>query len=49
MSKNSSGLQVEALQYFHKKYDLEVIDSEMKSQYSIYMNQLINSTTKTEE
>lgn len=39
-----SSLSVEAIKYYRDKYDMDIIDSEVKSQYSTYMNNLINST-----
>lgn len=36
-------LMVDAVQYYRDKYDFDIVDSEMKSQYSKYMNNLINS------
>ncbi len=38
-----SGLSVDAIEYYRKKYDTDIIDSELKSQYGRYMNNLINS------
>lgn len=38
-----SSLMVDAVKYYRDKYDLDIIDSEMDSQYSKYMNNLINS------
>lgn len=35
-------LMIDAVQHYRKKYDLDIIDSEMDSQYSKYMNNLIN-------
>ncbi len=42
-SEDSNSYAVDALQYYRKKYDLDIIDSELKSQYGNYMNNLINS------
>ncbi len=42
LTENSS-LISEAIQNYRKKYDLDIVDSEMQSQYSKYMNNLINN------
>ena len=36
-------LMVDAIRYYRDLYELDIIDSEMDSQYSIYMNNLINT------
>lgn len=46
LSEDSS-LAVEAIKYYRDKYDMDIIDSEVKSQYSTYMNNLINSSKTT--
>ena len=42
-----SSLIVEAIRYYRDLYELDIIDSEMDSQYGIYMNNLINSYSNT--
>ncbi len=41
--ENNSSLAVEAIQYYRKEYELDIIDDELDSQYGKYMNNLINS------
>ena len=36
-------LMVDAIRYYRDLYELDIVDSEMDSQYSIYMNNLINT------
>lgn len=36
-------LITDAIQHYRKKYEMDIIDSEMESQYSKYMNNMINS------
>lgn len=36
-------LMVDALRYYREKYDLNIVDSEISSQYGRYMNNLINN------
>lgn len=36
-------LMVDAIRYYRDLYELDIIDSELDSQYSIYMNNLINT------
>ena len=36
-------LMVDAIRYYRDLYELDIIDSELDSQYSIYMNNLINA------
>ena len=38
-----TSLMVDAIRYYRDLYELDIIDSEMDSQYSIYMNNLINT------
>ena len=38
-----NSLAIEAIEYYRKKYDVDIIDSDLKSQYGRYMNNLINS------
>ena len=40
-------LMVDAIRYYRDLYELDIIDSEMDSQYSIYMNNLINTYENT--
>ncbi len=40
-------LMVDAIRYYRDLYELDVIDSEMDSQYSVYMNNLINTYENT--
>ena len=42
-------LMVDAIRYYRDLYELDIIDSEMDSQYSIYMNNLINTYSNTTE
>lgn len=37
-------LSVEAIKYYREKYDLNIVDSEIKTQYGKYMNNLINQS-----
>lgn len=48
LTENKS-LMVEAVKHYREKYDLEIIDSEIKSQYSKYMNNLINAYKNSDE
>lgn len=41
-------ITLKAMQYYRKKYDMEIIDSDIKDQYSKYMNQALNQKN-TEE
>lgn len=36
-------LMVDAIRYYRDLYDLDIVDSELDSQYSVYMNNLINT------
>lgn len=36
-------LMVDAIRYYRDLYELDIVDSELDSQYSIYMNNLINT------
>jgi len=44
ISKDSS-LSTKSAKHYREKYDMNIIDSEIKSQYGKYMNSLINSNT----
>ncbi len=44
---NDSSLIPEAIKSYHEKYDLDIIDSELDSQYGRYMNNLINTYKNT--
>lgn len=39
-------LMVDAIRYYRDLYELDIVDSEMDSQYSIYMNNLINTYSR---
>jgi len=39
---SDGSLMVDAIRHYRKKYELDIVDSEMDSQYSTYMNNLIN-------
>lgn len=41
---NDSSLSVEAVKYYREKYDMNITDSEIKTQYGKYMNNLINQS-----
>lgn len=45
--QNDSNIVTKALEHYRKEYDMEIVDSEIKDQYSKYMNQLLNQ--KNEE
>ncbi len=36
-------LMIDAIRYYRDLYDLDIVDSELDSQYSVYMNNLINT------
>ena len=40
-------LMVDAIRYYRDLYELDIIDSEMDSQYGVYMNNLINTYAST--
>lgn len=40
---NNQSLMVDAVKHYRDKYELDIVDSEMKSQYGTYMNNLINT------
>ena len=40
-------LMVDAIRYYRDLYELDIIDSEMDSQYGVYMNNLINTYANT--
>ncbi|MCM1053040.1 MAG: peptidylprolyl isomerase [Ruminococcus sp.] len=42
-SENGQKLMVEAVKHYREKYELDIVDSEIDSQYGRYMNNLINS------
>lgn len=42
LTKDQS-LMVDAIRYYRDLYELDIVDSELDSQYSIYMNNLINT------
>lgn len=41
-------MAVDYIKYYRKLYNMEIVDSTLKSQYGIYMNNLINSANSTE-
>lgn len=41
---DDSSLSVEAVKYYREKYDMNITDSEIKTQYGKYMNNLINQS-----
>ncbi len=43
---NSNTLMVEAIKSYRKKYEMDIIDSEVDSQYGRYMNSLINNSNE---
>lgn len=42
-------LMVDAIRYYRDLYELDIVDSELDNQYSIYMNNLINTYSNTTE
>ena len=44
---NDQSLMVDAIRYYRDLYELDIVDSELDSQYSIYMNNLINTYENT--
>ena len=40
---DNKSLMVDAVKYYRDKYELNIVDSELNSQYSKYMNNLINT------
>lgn len=42
-------MAVDYIKYYRKLYNMEIVDSTLKSQYGIYMNNLINSANSTEK
>lgn len=46
---SDANLNVKAMDYYRKEYGVKIIDSNIKSQYSKYMNNALNQNTKTEE
>lgn len=42
-SKDGQTLMVDAIKYYRDKYELNIVDSEISSQYGKYMNNLINN------
>lgn len=43
-SDDARSLMIDAIKHYRDKYDLDIVDSEISSQYGIYMNNLINSS-----
>lgn len=46
-AEDGKSLMVDAIKYYREKYDLDIVDSEISSQYGIYMNNLINSSKQS--
>lgn len=44
---NDQSLMVDAIRYYRELYELDIVDSELDNQYSIYMNNLINTYENT--
>ena len=44
---NDQSLMVDAIRYYRDLYELDIVDSELDNQYSIYMNNLINTYENT--
>ena len=44
---SDQSLMVEAIRYYRDLYELDIVDSELDNQYSIYMNNLINTYENT--
>lgn len=44
---NDQSLMVDAIRYYRDLYELDIFDSELDNQYSIYMNNLINTYENT--
>lgn len=42
-------MSINSMKYYRKLYNMEIIDSELNRQYGIYLNNLINQATSTEE
>lgn len=42
-SKDGQTLMIDAIKYYRDKYELNIVDSEVSSQYGKYMNNLINN------
>ena len=45
---NDQSLMVDAIRYYRELYELDIVDSELDNQYSIYMNNLINTYENTD-
>lgn len=43
-AEDANSLMIEAIKHYRDKYNLDIVDSEIDSQYGIYMNNLINSS-----
>ena len=44
---SDQSLMVDAIRYYRDLYELDIVDSELDNQYSIYMNNLINTYENT--
>jgi Ni,Fe-hydrogenase maturation factor len=42
-------ISVDSMKYYHKLYNLNIVDSDINRQYGIYLNNLINKNTKSEK
>jgi len=47
--KEDKEISINSMKYYRELYNMEIIDSTLKSQYGIYMNNLITSVNSTEE
>ena len=47
--QNNSTISIDSLKYYRELYNMKIIDSTLNSQYGIYMNNLINSATQSQE
>ena len=45
---SDQSLMVDAIRYYRELYELDIVDSELDNQYSIYMNNLINTYENTD-
>ena len=45
---NDSTIMAKAMKYYRKEYDVNIIDSNIQSQYSKYMNAALNQNTKAQ-
>ena len=45
---SETNLNVKAMKYYREEYGVKIIDSEINSQYSKYMNNVLNSTNQNQ-